>query len=162
VRVAGALLLLGLVALPPRAARAEPWGGITPGQTERREVQALYGPPSRERMVVEEGRTTPEWTYAGDRAPRGIERMVINFGLIRPSGFVPDVVRSVTLYPRPRMFRAQAIANGWGTPDKVGTEEQSGRPALDYSRLGLFIIMDRSGEWAELMLFGPTPTGAKP
>jgi hypothetical protein len=112
-------------------------------------------------MVVEEGRTTPEWTYSGDRAPRGLERMVVQFGLLRPQGFLPDVVRALTLYPKPRMFRTKVIAEGWGTPDAVATEEASGRPAMRWKD-GLFVIMDKTGEWAEVMVFGPPQPGSRP
>ncbi len=39
----------GLVGVVPRGAAAEAWGGITPGESTRRDVEALYGRPSRER-----------------------------------------------------------------------------------------------------------------
>lgn len=140
---------------------AEPWGGMAPGQTILREVEAQYGRPTRERMVTEEGRTAPEWTYIGERAPRGLDRVVISFGLIRPEGFKPDLLRAVTIYPKPRVFLLQAIITGWGTPDAIGTDEQSGRPALRYNR-GLLIILDPTGAWAEIMLFAPSQPAAKP
>lgn len=146
---------LGAVLVGVGLAGAATWGGIVPGQTTGREVQAQYGRPTRERTMVEEGRTVPEWTYAGDRAPRGLDRMVISFGFIRPQGFSPDVVRAVTIYPRPRVFSAQAIGAAWGVPDVYATEEATGRPALRYDAKGLFIILDKSGEWAELLLFAP-------
>ena len=155
-RRAGPLaLLLALAGISPCG--AESWGGIVPGETSRRALEAVYGRPSRERSVVEEGRTVAEWTYAGDRAPRGLDRMVVSFGMLGSAGFSADVVRSVAIYPRPRVFNVSAIATGWGTPDAVGTEEQSGRPALRFDRLGLFIVMDRNGEYAEMLLFAPTP-----
>ena len=96
---------------------AESWGGITPGETTRPGVETLYGRPSRERTLVEEGRTVAEWTYAGERAPQGLERMVVSFGLMVSGRFVPDVVRSLTLYPKPHVFSLRSISNGWGTPD---------------------------------------------
>src|SRR5262249_20280496 len=61
---------------------AENWGGLTPGESTRAQVEALYGRPSRERPLTEEGRTVAELTYAADRAPRGLERMVVSFGLM--------------------------------------------------------------------------------
>lgn len=155
------LLVLGLVALA-RPAAPESWGGVTPGETTRRELEALHGRPTRERVVVEDGRTVPEWTYVADRAPRGLERMVVSFGFMRPAGFTPDVVRSVTLYPKPRVFSLQAIANAWGTPDAVATEEATGRPAFRYDARGLFIVLDRTGAWAEMMLFAPRQGPARP
>ena len=134
---------------------AESWGGLTPGETMRAGVEALYGRPSRERLLVEEGQTVAEWTFAGDHAPRGLERMVISFGLMAGGRFVRDVVRAVTLYPKPRVFPLQAILGGWASPDAIGTEEATGRPTFHYRSRGLFIILDKTGSWAEFLLFGP-------
>ncbi len=158
-RVAGLLarslavgVLAGGLAGPAWAAT---WGGLVPGETTRREVEANYGRPTRERTVVEEGRTVPEWTYVGERAPAGLERMVVSFGALRPEGFLPDIVRSVTIYPKPRMFSIESIGRGWGTPDAVGTDEQTGRPVFRYYAKGLLVILDRSGSWAEVLPFAP-------
>lgn len=157
-----ASLFLGLATLAlASGARAESWGGITPGQTARPEVERLYGRPSRERTMVEEGRTVSEWTYAGERAPQGMERVVISYGDLIGGRFVPDVVRAVTLYPKPRVFTFRAIMNGWGKPDAIGTEEATGRPALHYRTQGLFIILDKTESWAEVLVFGPRlPSGS--
>jgi hypothetical protein len=134
---------------------AESWGGLTPGETTRTGVEALYGKPSRERSLVEEGRTVAEWTYAGERASRGLDRMIVSFGLMVGGRFVPDVVRSVVLHPKPHVFSIRSITSGWGPPDAVGTEEATGRPSFHYRPLGLLIILDRTGAWAEFLLFGP-------
>ncbi len=134
---------------------AETWGGLTPGETMRAGVETLYGRPSRERSLVEEGRTVAEWTYAGERVPQGLERMVISFGLAAGGRFAPDVVRSIVLYPKPHVFSFRSISNGWGPPDAVGTEEASGRPSFHYRTQGLFVIFDKTGSWAELLLFAP-------
>jgi hypothetical protein len=151
-------LALALAALAvTRDLGAESWGGLTPGETLRGGVESLYGKPSRERSLVEEGRTVAEWTYAGDRAPRGLERMVINYGLTSGAAFNPDVVRAIVLYPKPHVFSMRSISNGWGPPDAVGTEEASGRPSFHYRKRGLLIIFDKSGSWAEVLLFAPHP-----
>lgn len=138
---------------------AESWGGLTPGETVRSGVEALYGRPSRERSLVEEGRTVAEWTYAGERAPRGLERMVVSFGLMAGGGFAPDVLRSVALYAKPKVFPLRVISTGWGPPDAVGTEEATGRPSFHYRTRGLLIILDKTGVWAEFLLFGPRQAG---
>ena len=138
---------------------AETWGGITPGATMRAEVERLYGRPSRERTMVDEGRTVAEWTYAEDRAPRGLLRMVVNYGLMSGDRFVPDVVRSVTLFPKAQVFSLTTIASGWGEPDAIGTEESSGRPSFHYRTRGLLIVFDKTGSWAEILVFGPRQTG---
>jgi hypothetical protein len=140
-------------------AGAESWGGLTPGETTRARVETLFGRASRERALVEEGRTVPEWTYAGERAPQGLERMVVSFGLLAGGRFAPDLVRSVTLYPKPRVFSLLAITNGWGPPDAIGTEEATGRSSFHYRTRGLLVILDRTGAWAEIMVFGPIQGG---
>jgi hypothetical protein len=155
-------LAAGLAGLIPRPAAAESFGGIVPGETTRGAVEAQYGPPTSLRTVVEEGRAVPEWTYAGRKAPAGLERMVLSFGFILSDGFSADVVRAVTIYPRPRVFTVQAIAGGWGTPDAIGTEEQTGRSVLRYAARGLLIILHPNGNWAEMMVFAPTPPAPKP
>jgi hypothetical protein len=156
----GLAAILGLLAAAGDLG-AESWGGLTPGETTQAGVQALYGKPSRERSLVEEGRTVAEWTYAGPQAPRGLERMVVSFGLLAGGRFVPDMVRSVALHPKPHVFSLRAITNGWGRPDAIGTEEASGRSSFHYNTLGLIIILDRTGQWAEFLLFGPRQASAR-
>lgn len=153
-RAIGFVVLMAPLAAAERLS-AENWGGLTPGETNQAGVEAIYGKPSRDRPVVEEGRTVAEWTYAGDRAPRGLERMVISFGFMVSGRFAPEVVRSIVLYPKPHVFSLLAISNGWGKPDAIGTEESTGRPSFHYRTLGLFIILDKTGSWAELLLFSP-------
>jgi hypothetical protein len=110
---------------------------------------------------VEEGRTVAEWTYIAERAPRGFERMIVSYGVLSGGRFAPDVVRSVVLYPKAHVFSLRSISNGWGPPEAVGTEEATGRPSFHYRTRGLLIIFDKSGEWAEFMLFGPRlPAGS--
>jgi hypothetical protein len=98
-----------------------------------------------------------EWTYVGDRAPRGLERMVVSYGLLRGTTLAPDVVRALILYPKPGVFRVRALSAGWGKPDAVGTDEQTGRPAFRYDSQGLLVLLDKTGQWAETMVFAPVP-----
>jgi len=149
------LALVGTVLGAAGDLGAESWGGLTPGETLRGGVESLYGRPSRERPLVEEGRTVLEWTYSGERAPRGVERMVINFGLASGATFNPDVLRSIVLYPKAHVFSMLSISHGWGPPDAVGTEEATGRPSFHYRTKGLLIIFDKTGSWAEMLLFAP-------
>ena len=160
-RVAGrglvAILLTHSVALgAPRVACAGGWGGITPGETTRREVEALYGKPGRERNVVQEGRTVSEWTYLSDRSPTGVSRVVVAFGLIKDGQFLPDLVRAVTLYPDPGAFTVAALRNGWGDPVARGVDDSSGRTLLRYAE-GLVVALDQTGRFAEVMMFAPLP-----
>jgi hypothetical protein len=154
-------LLLALVAVAGPAGAAT-WGGLTPGESTRRDVEARYGRPSRERQVSEGALVGSEWTYAGDRAPAGLSQMVVGFGLIGPRGFAADVVRGVTLTPKPHVFPVPMLTSGWGKPDAIGTDEQSGRPVLRWENEGLLVLLDRSGQYAELMVFGPKSAGRRP
>jgi hypothetical protein len=154
-RIRIGVALAGLLLAAAAPALAASWGGITPGETVRRDVEARYGAPSRTQTVTEEGRTSVEWTYAGDRAPGGVERMVVSFGLLRGTAFVPDVVRALTLYPKPGVFRVGALSSGWGKPEAIGSEEQTGRSAFRYDSQGLLVILDKTGQWAEVMVFAP-------
>jgi hypothetical protein len=154
-RIRIGVALAGLLLAAAAPALAASWGGITPGETVRRDVEARYGAPSRTQTVTEEGRTSVEWTYAGDRAPGGVERMVVSFGLLRGTAFVPDVVRALTLYPKPGVFRVGALASGWGKPEAIGSDDQTGRSAFRYDSQGLLVILDKTGQWAEVMVFAP-------
>lgn len=152
--------IAGLIVLAVATlASAAVWGGITPGETTRREVEARYGRPTRERQVIEGTLIGTEWTYSGDRAPKGLDRMVVGFGLVRPGGFAPDLVRSLTLFPQPRVFTVLELTTGWGKPDAIGTEEQSGRMVLRYDAKAILIVLDRSAQWAETIVFGPESPG---
>lgn len=153
--------LVVLVALAGTAAAAS-WGGITPGESTRRDVEARYGRPSRERQVTEGSLVGSEWTYAGDRAPAGLAQMVVGFGLVGPRGFAPDVVRGLTLTPKPRVFPLLMLTNGWGKPDGIGTDEQTGRPALRWDAEGLLVVLDKTGQYAEVMVFAPRSAAPRP
>ena len=68
-------------------------------------------------------------------------------------------LRSVALYAKPKVFPLRVISTGWGPPDAVGTEEATGRPSFHYRTRGLLIILDKTGVWAEFLLFGPRQAG---
>src|SRR5262249_14262082 len=144
------------------AAVAADWGGIQPGVSTSQDVEALYGPPVARRTVVEEGRSAPEWTYTGNRAPRGVEQLIVSFGLVGSSGFRGDLVPAVTLYPRPRIFTVEAITTAWGKPDAIGTDQKTGQALFRYDTKGLLVVMHKSGEWVEVLLFTPPATPVQP
>jgi hypothetical protein len=153
--VAATILWLAAV-----AAEAAGWGGITPGTSRRAEVEGRFGRPTEERSVTEGGLTGAEWTYAGTRAPAGLERMVVGFGLLGPGGFVPELVRMLVLYPKPRVFTVIELVTGWGKPDGIGTEERTGRSLLRWESAGILAYLDVSGEYAEVLVFAPGTSGA--
>lgn len=155
-RILGALLIIGVALGAAGHAGAAGWGRVVPGDTTRRDVETIYGKPSREGSVVEDGRTGSEWTYLSDRCPQGVNRMVVAYGLIRNGQFVPDLVRALTLYPDAGVFTEAALSNGWGEPVQTGTDDSSGRALLRYAE-GLWVALDRTGRYAEVMTFAPAP-----
>lgn len=155
-RVVALALAAGLVLGAATRVDAAGWAQIVPGESRRRDVEAVYGKPSRERSVVEEGRTVSEWTYTSDKCPKGVSRMVIAYGLILDGQFGPDVVRSLTVYPDPGAFSEAALTNGWGEPVRRGIDDASGRTLLGFAE-GLIVALDRTGKYAEVMVFAPVP-----
>jgi hypothetical protein len=148
------VLIAGLVLVATPRGDAAGWAQIVPGESKRRDVEAAYGKPSRDRTVVEEGRTVGEWTYLSDKCPKGVNRMVIAWGLIVDGQFVADVVRALTVYPDAGAFSESALRNGWGEPVRRGIDDTTGRTLLGFSE-GLIVALDRTGSYAEVMLFAP-------
>jgi hypothetical protein len=147
-RLIAAVLAFALAA--PSAAGAASWGGIEPGSTTLEQVRERYGAPSKETKQKVENYDTMTWTYEGPKAPGGIIRMVVEFGILKPDGFKPNVVRIFVLEPKPAIFAAQTIIDGWGVPSMAG--EQGGFPTMIYE-VGLFIVFDKQALWAESMTF---------
>lgn len=131
------------------------WGLINPGETAMPAVRARYGAPSREATQKVDGYDSSEWVYEGERAPTGMIRMVIEFGLLTPQGYRPQIVRSLLLHPKPGTFNRGLIVQGWGPPTAAG--EQSGNPAYLYEG-GLFVVFDADVQEVKTMLFTPQQT----
>jgi len=146
-KLAGLLLLL----LLPAAASGEEWMGVVPGKTDKTAVRAIFGPPTREVAKKEEGYDTSEWIYDGGKAPAGATRLLVQFGLLSGGSFRGAVVRALTYFPKPNIFPRVAILDGWGTPDKTGTDP-NGRVVLFYRR-GFVATLDKDGRETLEMLF---------
>ena len=135
-------LLLALVLLAVPAAAAD-WGGIEPGVTTVEQVRERYGQPSKETRPKIEGYDTLQWVYEGDRAPAGIARMTVDFGLLTAGGYKPNLVRLLTLEPKPIMFGKNTVIQGWGVPDAIADNKDGtstliveGRPARPFRQGG--------------------------
>ncbi len=121
-------------------ARAADWGGITPAETTLEAVRARYGEPSKAEKKKAESRDVTVWTYDGSRAPRGLVRMMVEFGVRQSGRYQPDVVRTFRIEPRPGVFERRHVVLAWGKPDRGGT--QDGVPVLIY-KAGLTVYFDK-------------------
>src|SRR5262245_17667509 len=159
------LLAVLLVALP--AATAE-WGGIEPGITTVAQVRDRFGPPSKETRPKVEGYDTQQWVYEGEQAPGGITRMTVDFGILEGATYKPNLVRLLTLEPKPLVFGKETVIQGWGVPDGIH-DNKDGSSTLVYKE-GLLVVLDRENKDAVSMIFSvpqplsipPSPAAPKP
>jgi hypothetical protein len=140
-------LLLGLAA---GVAGAAEWGLIRPGTSTMESVRAKYGAPTRTLREKVEGYDTETWVYEDGRAPVGIVRLTVEFGLLQAEKYRPEVVRAFRLEPKPGTFNRGVISNGWGYPDVLGRE---GEEDLFLYKDGLLVYFDKEGWNARLMVF---------
>jgi len=143
-------MVLALALALPAAAGAASWGGIEPGDTTLEQVRERYGAPSKETKQKVENYDTTTWIYEGPKAPGGINRMVVDFGILKPDGFKPNVVRVFVLEPKPSIFAVQTVIDGWGLPSAAG--DQGGYPTMLYEA-GLVVVFDKQTLWADSMTF---------
>ncbi len=119
---------------------AADWGGITPAETTLEAVRARYGEPSKAEKKKIESRDVTMWTYEGARAPRGLVRMMVEFGVRQSGRYQPDVVRTFRIEPRTGVFERRHVVLAWGKPDRGGT--QDGVPVMIY-KSGLTVYFDK-------------------
>ena len=154
---------IGLVALAllvaPTGSAAEEWGTIVPGETVVDQVRARYGAPSREARQKVEGYDTLQWVYEGARAPEGIQRMTVDYGLLTPQGYKPSVVRMLRLEPKSKIFGRSTVMQGWGLPD--GSSWENEQESI-YYRSGLIITFDKDNAFATLLTFTPPQPDSPP
>lgn len=134
-----------------RAGAAE-WGAIVAGESTMEDVRARYGPPTRAAKKKVDGRETDEWVYEGTRAPAGMVRMTVEFGLEASKGFRADVVRAFRLEPKPGIFDRDSVRLGWGEPTGIS---KPGQPLSYFYEEGLFVQFAEDGSTVESMLFAP-------
>jgi len=142
------LLLTGL--LSPLAARAAEWGLIQPGVSTTQSVRQRYGAPSRTERKKVDTYDTESWIYEGDRAPSGLMRLTVDFGILQDNKYRPDVVRVFQLEPHGATFNRGIIGNGWGFPD--GNGKQGDEEFFVYKE-GLLVYFNPDGWTVRLMVF---------
>ena len=157
--VAASLALVVALASPVAAAE---WREIKPGETMMAEIRTRFGPPSREAAQKIEGYDTMQWVYEGPRAPVGMLKLIIDFGLKTATTYTKDVVRTFTLEPKHDVFNRRLVLYGWGPPDRLGKQ---GDAEFFLYRDGLLVFFDKAGEQAVTMTFTPPqplPDGTPP
>ena len=137
-KLLGAALALLLVERGPAVAAG--WGTIVPGESTTESVKAGYGEPSKAAKAKVEKYDTIEWTYEGDRAPAGMIRMVVQFGVLKSGNYQPNAVRTFRLEPKPGVFTRRQIVIGWGYPDQGGVQDDV--PVMVYNS-GLTVYFDK-------------------
>ncbi len=161
--VAAAMAMALIVAIGPDSASAASWSTIEPGMSTQEDVRGRFGPPSRESQKKVEGYDTTDWVYEGGRAPSGIIRMTVEFGLLTPQGYKANAVRVLRLEPKPLIFGRNTVVDGWGVPERMA--EQGDRDVFLYEA-GLIVTFDKDGTSAATMVFTVpqkvAPGGAAP
>jgi len=150
--VRAAIGALGLVLLLAAAAEAADWGQIKPGVSTQADVRARYGAPTRETPQKVESYDTLQWTYEGALAPSGITKMIVDFGLLTPSGYKKEVVRTFRLEPKGDVFNRKLVIDGWGPPARMGKE---GDAEFFLYEQGLLVYFGPDGKQATVMIFTP-------
>jgi len=145
------LAVAGLL-VGPAGAGAEEWGGIEPGVTTIEQVRARYGAPSKETRAKVEGHDTIQWIFEAARAPGGIQRMTVDYGLLTPQGYKQTVVRVLRLEPKPKVFGKNTVAQAWGAPDATGTPNDQ---ESFFYKSGLIVIFNKEGTDAVGLTFTP-------
>ncbi len=156
VAIVAAILACALAA----PAGAAEWGGVIPGATIMDAVRAQYGGPTRTENQKTDGYDTASWTYEGPQAPKGMKRMVIDFGLVSAGQFRREVVRTFRLEPNLGAFDRRTILAGWGTPTRAGREADA--DIFVYAE-GLIVYFEKDDFRPRLMIFTPPqPIGEAP
>ena len=145
------VLALAVVALASIAHAAE-WDTMRPGVTTQEAVRAHLGQATKVTSNKVEGYDTAEWLYEGPNAPRGVNRMLVAFGILTPQGYRADVVRMIRLEVGRGVFLKATVLAGWGPPQGIGKEKEQ---QVFFYESGLLVYFDKAGEYAETMIFTP-------
>jgi hypothetical protein len=145
-------LMLGLVLVLAASATASDWGQIKPGVSTQTGVRLRWGSPTRETSLKVDGYDTVQWLYEGAQAPKGMNKMTVDFGLLTPSGYRKDVVRTFKLEPKYDVFNRKLVVDGWGPPSRVGDE---GDMEFFLYEDGLLVYFRKDDRDVPAMIFTP-------
>jgi len=145
-------VIVGLVALLAAPAAASDWGQIKPGVSTQTAVRLRWGPPTKETALKVDGYDTVQWLYEGAQSPKGMNRMTVDFGLLTPSGYRKDVVRTFKLEPKYDVFNRKLVVDGWGQPSRIGDE---GDMEFFLYEDGLLVYFRKDDRDVPAMIFTP-------
>jgi len=143
--IVAVVLLAG--ALPATGAE---WGNIRPGISTTANVRELYGAPTKTSKEKVDKFDTETWIYDEPKAPAGLKRLTVEYGLMISDKYQPDVVRAFRVEPQPGGFTRRIIILGWGQPDRAGRD---GDTDVFVYYEGMIVYFDESGQDAKLVLF---------
>jgi hypothetical protein len=123
-----------------------------PGTTTLENVRSYYGPPARATTSKLDGYDSTQWVYDGPRAPTGMKRMVVDFGLVASGQYRRELVRALTLEPKPHIFNVDVVLEGWGVPQR---ESPKGQPIAFFYDSGLLVNFADDGRTVTTMIFTP-------
>jgi hypothetical protein len=145
-----AALILVMALVPVRPAAAAEWGDIRPGISTTANVRELYGAPTKTSKDKVDNYDTETWIYDEPKAPAGLKRLTVEYGLMVAEKYQPSVVRALRVEPQPGGFTRRIIILGWGTPDRTGRD---GNTDVFVYYEGLIVYFDDTGQDAKLVLF---------
>jgi hypothetical protein len=147
----GIVVLAALLLAAPAITRGAEWGLIQPGVSATQSVRERYGAPTRVVRQKVDNYDTESWVYEGDRAPTGIVRLTVDFGLLRDGKYRPEIVRAFQLEPHGSTFNRGIVVNGWGLPDGGGRQ---GDEEYFVYKEGLLVYFDKDNTFnVRLMIF---------
>jgi hypothetical protein len=134
-------------AIPATAAE---WGNIRPGISTTASVRELYGAPTKASKEKVDNYDTEVWVYEEPKAPPGLKKLTVEYGLMVAEKYQPSVVRAFRVEPQPGGFTRRIILLGWGSPDRTGRD---GDTDVFVYYEGLIVYFDDTGQDAKLILF---------
>jgi len=160
VGILAAVIAVAVVVATAATVGGAEWGTIIPGTSTMNGVRQQFGEPTRTEQSKTEGFDTEDWFYEGERAPAGMVRMIVAFGLATPSGYRREIVRTFLLQPKPNVLDRRRIVIGWGLPDRTGRDAEG---EVFFYQAGLVVYFDKDGANPRSLVFTPPqPTAPAP